>query len=67
MKQSPDHVGNSHSNESKDEDTNYFGIDWKNVDWDDYEKRCRKLEDQGMTRSDAQGIVDLEIAREQNA
>jgi len=53
----------SNSNESKD--TCYHGIDWKNVDWDDYDRRCRELEDQGLTRSDAQGVIDLQIKREQ--
>jgi hypothetical protein len=36
-------------------------VNWKNVDWEDYEKRVRELEDEGLTRSDAQGVVDAEL------
>ena len=31
------------------------------IDWDDYEKRVTEYENQGMTRSDAQGTVDMEM------
>jgi hypothetical protein len=34
-------------------------LDFKN--WDVYEFRVRALEGQGLTRSDAQGVVDLQI------
>jgi len=34
------------------------------VDWVDYERRVTALEEDGLTRSDAQGIVDLELLRE---
>jgi hypothetical protein len=31
---------------------------------DSYEKRVQELEEEGMTRSDAQGVVDAEILKE---
>jgi hypothetical protein len=34
------------------------------IDWENYEKRVTKYENEGMTRSDAQGIVDMEIMQE---
>jgi hypothetical protein len=40
-------------------------MDWHSVDWDEYERRVQVLEDEGMTRSDAQGIVDMEMEQEQ--
>lgn len=40
-------------------------IDWKQVDWNEYERRVQAYEDEGMTRSDAQGIVDMEMEQEQ--
>lgn len=40
-------------------------IDWLRVDWELYERRVQALEDQGLTRSDAQGIVDMEMEQEQ--
>lgn len=36
------------------------------IDWIEYEKRVTNYENQGMTRSDAQGIVDMEMKNEQN-
>lgn len=39
-------------------------MDWSKVDWDDYEQRVAAYEEQGMSRSDAQGIVDMEIEQE---
>ena len=32
-----------------------------NVDWEEYARRVTKLEAEGMTRSDAQAIVDVEM------
>lgn len=34
------------------------------MDWEDYEKRVTNYENQGMTRSDAQGTVDMELMQE---
>lgn len=34
----------------------------KDIDWDDYEKRVQELEDEGLTRSDAQAAIDAEIS-----
>lgn len=31
--------------------------------WREYDERCKKLEEEGCTRSDAQGIIDLELQR----
>jgi len=31
--------------------------------WDEYEKRVEALEAQGMNRSDAQGIIDVEFPK----
>ena len=31
------------------------------IDWDEYERRVQAYEDLGLTRSDAQGVVDAEI------
>jgi len=42
-------------------------IDWSKVDWQLYEQRVEAYEAEGMTRSDAQGIVDMEMEREQHA
>lgn len=42
-------------------------MDWKKVDWAAYEERVAAYEAEGMTRSDAQGIVDMELADEQAA
>lgn len=39
-------------------------IDWSNVDWEEYERRVQAYEDQGICRSDAQGIVDAEMMQE---
>ena len=39
-------------------------IDWSKVDWEAYEARVQALEDEGWTRSDAQGIVDIEMEQE---
>jgi len=33
----------------------------QDTDWDEYERRVTDLENQGLTRSDAQGVVDLEM------
>ena len=36
------------------------------TDWDDYERRVQELEAQGITRSDAQAIVDAyDLKKEQ--
>lgn len=35
-----------------------------NTDWEDYERRVRAYEDEGMTRSDAQGVVEAEMMQE---
>lgn len=40
-------------------------IDWDLVDTADYERRVSALEEEGMTRSDAQGCIDVEISKEQ--
>jgi hypothetical protein len=40
-------------------------MNWKNIDWNEYEKRVNKYENEGMTRSDAQGTVDMEMEQEQ--
>lgn len=37
------------------------------IDWNEYEKRVLAIEAQGVCRSDAQGIVDVEMEREFNA
>jgi hypothetical protein len=31
------------------------------IDWEEYERRVSELEEEGMTRSDAQSIVDIEM------
>ena len=40
-------------------------MDWSKVNWEEYEKRVTKYEKQGMTRSDAQATVDMELEQEQ--
>lgn len=32
--------------------------------WEEYERRVREYEEQGLTRSDAQGVVDCEYQKE---
>jgi len=39
-------------------------IDWRKVDWAEYERRVQEYERKGMSRSDAQGVVEAEILRE---
>lgn len=34
------------------------------VDWDEYERRVQAYEDAGMTRGDAQGVVEAEMMQE---
>lgn len=36
-------------------------LDPNTVDWADYERRVQALEAQGLTRSDAQAVVDAEM------
>jgi len=36
------------------------------IDWDEYERRVQELEDQGVSRSDAQGIVDAEMMQKKS-
>lgn len=31
------------------------------IDWQEYERRVQEMEDEGMTRSDAQAVVDAEM------
>jgi hypothetical protein len=31
------------------------------IDWEEYERRVSELEEEGLTRSDAQSIVDIEM------
>jgi hypothetical protein len=31
------------------------------IDWHEYDMRCQSLESQGLTRSDAQAVVDAEM------
>ena len=33
----------------------------KAIDWEEYERRVAALEAEGIDRSDAQGIVDIEM------
>lgn len=33
----------------------------KQIDWDEYDRRVTEIENQGMTRSDAQAVVDVEM------
>ena len=41
-------------------------FDWqRNIDWADYERRVEALEAEGLTRSDAQAVVDCELMQEQ--
>jgi hypothetical protein len=40
-------------------------MDWTSVDWQLYEARVEAYELQGMTRSDAQAVVDAELMQEQ--
>tara|TARA_R110000851_G_scaffold303152_1_gene460686 strand:+ start:95 stop:223 length:129 start_codon:yes stop_codon:yes gene_type:complete len=35
------------------------------VNWKEYEKRVNELETEGLTRSDAQGVVDAEDLKRQ--
>ena len=37
---------------------------YANIDWDEYERRVERYESEGMDRSDAQAVVDLEMMRE---
>jgi hypothetical protein len=39
-------------------------IDWRKVDWEEYERRVEEYEREGMSRSDAQGVVEAEILQE---
>ena len=39
-------------------------FDSKKIDWEEYERRVQELEDQGVSRSDAQGIVDAEMLQQ---
>jgi len=34
------------------------------IDWAEYERRVVAYEEQGLTRSDAQGVVDAEMRNE---
>lgn len=34
------------------------------MDWEDYERRVQAYEAEGMTRSDAQAVVDAELMQE---
>jgi hypothetical protein len=33
----------------------------KNIDWEEYEKRVSELEAEGLDRSDAQSVIDIEM------
>ena len=33
----------------------------KDIDWEEYERRVSELEAEGLDRSDAQGVVDIEM------
>jgi len=33
----------------------------KDIDWDEYERRVAVLEAEGLDRSDAQSVVDIEM------
>jgi len=35
------------------------------IDWEEYERRVAAYEEEGMSRSDAQGVVDAEMMNEQ--
>lgn len=35
-------------------------------EWEEYEKRVRAYEEKGLTRSDAQGVVDVEWHNERS-
>lgn len=39
-------------------------VDWGSVDWEEYERRVAAYEAEGMTRSDAQSVVDAEMMSE---
>jgi hypothetical protein len=39
-------------------------IDWRTVDWTEYERRVEEYEREGMSRSDAQGVVEAEMMKE---
>lgn len=47
-------------------DNTRLPLDPRTINWDEYEKRVAKYENDGMTRSDAQGIVDMEMENERN-
>ena len=36
----------------------------KKIDWTEYERRVSEFENQGIPRSDAQGIVDAQLLNE---
>lgn len=33
----------------------------KRIDWEEYERRVQEMEDEGMSRSDAQAVVDAKM------
>lgn len=33
----------------------------KSIDWSEYDRKVQALEAEGLTRSDAQGVIDLEM------
>lgn len=37
------------------------------IDWEEYERRVNSLELEGLTRSDAQAVVEVEIEKERNS
>lgn len=36
-------------------------METKDIDWEEYERRVTALENEGLDRSDAQSIVDIEM------
>ena len=41
-------------------------MDFSSVDWVQYKNRVIELEDEGLTTSDAQGVVDAEMMKDPN-
>jgi len=39
-----------------------FQHDWTKSQWTVWEERVQELEEEGLTRSDAQGVADVEFA-----
>ena len=39
-------------------------MDFSNVDWAQYKNRVFELEQEGLTTSDAQGVVDAEMMKD---